>query len=71
MAVEDPDACTREADESINYYRRGIIAKYPGMYLHVVVRRADAERARVVTAWPARSIDPYEELLWIRGMTKS
>jgi hypothetical protein len=70
LTVEDPDVCTREKDGSINYYRRGTLARYGDMYLHVVARPAGENGLRVHTVWPSPSIDPCEEYLWLRGMTK-
>ena len=69
--VEDPDVVTREADGSINYYRKGAMQRYPSLYLHIVVRERSQGARTVETAWPSRVIDPPEEYLWIRGMKPS
>jgi hypothetical protein len=62
VAVEDPNVCVKEADHSINYWRLGLIGKWPRAYLHVVARDDDAVTT-VRSVWIAMEIDPFEEFL--------
>jgi hypothetical protein len=63
--VEDPDVCTKELDESLNYYRREVVPKALGKYLHVLVRPTVANGAdlEIHTAWPTDFVDAFEERL--------
>ena len=64
MTVEAPEVCTLEIDRSLNFYRRGVIPRREGRYLHVLVRRPGLQaQAAVHTAWASKAIDPFEEIL--------
>jgi hypothetical protein len=64
VTVEAPEVCTLEIDGSLNFYRRGVIPRREGRYLHVLVRRPGLQaQAAVHTAWASKAIDPFEEIL--------
>ena len=62
LTVERPNLCTREADGSINYYRRGDVPGRPNAYLHVVARDGFGQ-TEVRTACICFAVDPFEEIL--------
>lgn len=64
LTVERPNFCTREADGSINYYRLGTLDRWPQLYLHVLAR-VEGDMTQIKTAWPAKRIDPFEEMLCV------
>lgn len=64
LTVEAPEIATREMDGSLNFYRRGVIPRREGRYLHAVVRRPGLEaEAAVHTAWASKAVDPFEEVI--------
>jgi hypothetical protein len=65
VTVEAPEICTLEVDGSLNFYRRGVIPRRAGRYLHVLVRRGGQTADLAVhTAWASKQVDhPYEEVL--------
>ena len=64
LTVETPEVCTLEIDGSMNFYRRGVIPRREGRYLHVVVRRPGLQaQAAVRTAWASKAVDPFEEII--------
>lgn len=64
IAVERPNVCVRQKDESVHYYVLGMIPGRPRLYLHVVARDDAAVGPTLVkTAWQCKAVDPFEELL--------
>ena len=62
--VESPNICVREKDDSINFYKRGVVPDRPDAYLHVIaVDDDDGTRSHVRSAWICYEIDPFEEFL--------
>ena len=61
--VEHPNLCAKESDASLNYYRRGVLAAWPQLYLHVLAREDGEGVIHIRTAWPSKRIDPFEEVL--------
>jgi hypothetical protein len=61
--VERANLCARENDDSLNYYRKGTLAAWPQLYLHVLARDDVAGVTQIRTAWPSKRIDPFEEVL--------
>jgi hypothetical protein len=60
--VEDPNFCVRETDDSINYYKSGVVPGRPRAYVHVVARD-DPDGTNVRSVWICFDVDPFEEFL--------